>query len=48
MKLKILIIFLFFLLTGTAYANCIYNGEEYSEGTVIGPYVCVNGQWIDK
>jgi hypothetical protein len=48
MKIKISIIILFFLLTSTAFANCIYNGNEYPEGTVIGPYVCVNGQWKNK
>lgn len=48
MKLKILFVFLFLLLAGTAYANCVYNGNVYPEGTVIGPYVCVNNQWIPK
>lgn len=48
MNFKILSIILVLLLAGTAYANCVYNGKEYSEGTVIGPYVCVNGQWKQK
>lgn len=30
------------------YAECSYNGQVYSEGTVIGPYVCKDGKWIRR
>jgi hypothetical protein len=32
---------------GGAYADCIHNGETVPEGTRIGGYVCVNGEWVD-
>jgi len=35
-------------LANSVSANCWYNGAQYPEGTVIGPYVCSGGQWIRK
>lgn len=45
-KLSTIIIFLMF--SNIAMADCFYNGIEYSEGTVIGPYVCSGGEWVNK
>jgi len=39
------LITLFLLLSNTVLADCTYNGKNYSEGTVIGPYVCRDGKW---
>ncbi len=36
------------LLSNIAVADCSYNGQDFPEGTVIGPYVCVNGEWITR
>ena len=33
---------------GHVFASCTYNGQTYPEGTVIGPYTCVDGQWVIK
>jgi hypothetical protein len=35
-----------FFFASLAQADCVYNGQTVSEGTVIGPYTCVNGQWV--
>ena len=45
-KLKVLIIITIFSFSGMAIADCIYEGAVYTEGTVIGPYVCSNGKWV--
>jgi hypothetical protein len=46
---RLLIFLLFFLvLAGSVSADCIYNGKNYSEGTVMGPYVCRDNQWVRK
>jgi len=43
------IVFCFGLLApGLASADCTYNGTVYAEGTVIGPYVCSNNQWVQR
>ena len=34
--------------TSVAYADCNYNGTWYPEGTIMGPNVCINGQWIRR
>ncbi len=31
-----------------AFADCTFNGITYPEGTVIGPYVCSDGIWIER
>lgn len=36
------------LLSTATFAECTYNGEKHAEGTVIGPYTCVNGEWVFK
>ena len=35
-------------LAGTLSAQCVYNGVIYSEGAIIGPYICHNGQWVKR
>ena len=35
-------------LAGTLYAECVYNGVVYSEGAIIGPYICKDGQWVKR
>ena len=46
LKKILLVISLLAVSTGYAYASCTYNGEVYPEGTVIGPYVCTDGEWV--
>lgn len=31
---------------GIAMADCIYDGQRYSEGTRIGVMVCEDGRWV--
>jgi hypothetical protein len=45
MKTLLFTILLLFI-SGLAQADCLYNGKTVSEGTVIGPYTCVNGKWV--
>ena len=46
---KIMFVITFFLvLVSGVYADCVHQGQTYSEGTVMGPYICVNGQWIRR
>ena len=46
-KLSIFVI-VFLVFSNIAMADCVYNGKKYSEGTVIGPYVCSGGEWVNK
>ena len=34
------------LLPIIASASCVYDGMEYSEETLIGPYICTDGEWV--
>jgi len=43
---KSLITFILLIISNMAVADCTYNGKTYSEGTVIGPYVCRQGKWV--
>ncbi len=45
MKNTSIFIIVFLMFTKIAIADCTYNGKTYPEGTVLGPYVCSNGQW---
>lgn len=36
------------ILACSARADCYYNGTQHPEGTTIGPYICRNGQWVNK
>jgi len=31
-----------------ASADCNYSGENYPEGAIRGPYICINGSWIRR
>lgn len=42
------LILLLLIFSGKAYADCLYNGTSYPEGSVIGPYICSEGRWIAK
>ena len=46
MRVRYIIFFLSLLVSGLAIADCTYNGAVYAEGTVIGPYVCSNNEWV--
>jgi hypothetical protein len=30
------------------YADCVHEGHTYSEGTIRGPFICINGSWIRR
>jgi len=46
-KIMFLTALLLVLVSG-AYADCQHNGQSYAEGTIMGPYICVNGSWIRR
>lgn len=48
MYIKKLLIVLIVTFSGALYADCEYNGTWYPEGETMGPYVCVNGEWIRR
>ncbi len=44
---KITFIIVMMLALGSiTYAGCVYKDHIFREGTVIGPIICVNGEWI--
>ena len=45
---KFFIALIISICTTIAYADCIYDGVSYPEGTQIGPYICSNGKWVRK
>jgi hypothetical protein len=38
----------FALLSGTAFAECTHSGRTYENGAKVGPYTCVDGQWVRR
>jgi hypothetical protein len=34
------------LMPAPAFADCIYNGKQYSEGSRVGTFVCQQGRWV--
>ncbi len=49
MTRKIILLLLVFMMSAHfAVADCEYNGARYPEGSVIGPYICLGGQWQIK
>ncbi len=48
MKKIMFFITLLLVLVSGVYADCKHNGRWYAEGTVKGPYICVNGSWIRR
>lgn len=45
---KIALTTIVFLYSGLSFADCTYNGISYPAGTVLGPYVCSDTQWVIK
>ena len=45
---RVLLVLVLSLWANAASAECSYNGVGYPEGTVLGPYVCSNGQWVPR
>ncbi len=45
---RLLVLLLFTVTASAVYADCVYNGRTYPEGTVIGPYVCSGGNWVAR
>lgn len=43
-----LLIFIVIVISSFAVADCQYNGSWYPEGATIGPYICVNGNWVRR
>lgn len=46
MKILMYLILFLMLSVAIAQADCVYNGASYPEGTILGPYICTNGQWV--
>lgn len=44
--MKFVLLILTISLSGFIQADCYLNGQSYPEGSVVGPYTCSNGQWI--
>lgn len=38
----------FVLFVSSITVACTYNGQEYPEGTIIGPYICTGGNWVQR
>lgn len=32
----------------TVYADCYKDGQRYPEGSVVGGFVCKNGDWVRR
>jgi len=47
-KIKLTLIFSILLLGNILYADCVYGGHTYSEGTIRGPFICIDGEWIKR
>ncbi len=38
-----------FLVVGVnLYADCTFEGTSYPEGSIRGPYICIDGEWIRR
>ena len=48
MRLKMIIILWLLAVASVASADCSYDGQNYPEGSNIGPYTCSDGEWIRK
>jgi hypothetical protein len=47
MHIKRWVLALVVLLYGElSFADCTFNGVNYPDGTVLGPYVCSGTQWV--
>jgi len=46
---KIILLVTSILLLGTvAFADCVYADKSYSEGSIRGPYICIDGEWVRR
>ncbi len=43
---RIIFLTMMLLASSAAMADCTYDGVQYPEGAIIGPYSCSNGQWV--
>ena len=43
---KIALLIVVLLYGELAFADCTYNGVNYPQGTVLGPYTCSGTQWV--
>jgi len=48
MKKIILLITAILLLGTVSYADCTYAGKSYEEGSIRGPYICIDGDWVRR
>lgn len=48
MRKVMFVITMLLVLGSVSYADCVHEGQTYSEGTVMGPFICVNGAWIRR
>jgi len=48
LKQIVLAVSLLMASSGVVYASCFYDGQQYPEGAVIGPYICSGGQWVSQ
>ena len=48
MKLRLMITVLLVVAASVAGAECSYDGHNYPEGSMIGPYTCSSGEWVRK
>lgn len=48
MKKIMFVITMLTMLGSVTYADCVHEGQVYPEGTVMGPFICVNGGWVKR
>lgn len=49
LRVKLALLVLLVVLAANAVcADCMYNGTKYPENSVVGPYICRNGQWVSR
>lgn len=42
------ILFLFAVTISAAYADCYKDGVLYPEGSIVGGFICRDGQWVRR
>ena len=45
---RIALVIIVLLYSKLSFADCAYNGVSYPSGTVLGPFVCSETQWVIK
>ena len=48
MRKTIHIIALIATISIVANADCFYGDQNYPEGAIRGPYICINGDWVRR